>query len=93
MHTLERALVRPLIQQAVTQAAASFSDPAVQQYFQEVEEALNEDVERFLTHAPASDRETSPSAPPMLDDEDPFREYQVNIIVDNTDTRGVPSHL
>ena len=90
VHTLERALVRPLIQQAVAHAAASFSDPAVQQYFQEVEEALNEDVERFLTPAPASDRETSPSAPPMMYDEDPFREYQVNIIVDNTDTRGAP---
>lgn len=90
VRTLERALVRPLIQQAVTQAAAPFSDPAVQQYFQEIEEALNEDVERFLTHAPASDRETSPSAPPMMDDEEPFREYQVNIIVDNTDTRGAP---
>ena len=63
MHTLERALVRPLIQQAVAHAAASFSDPAVQQYFQEVEEALNEDFERFLTPAPASDREASLSAP------------------------------
>ena len=90
VHTLERALVRPLIQQAVAHAAASFSDPAVQQYFQEVEEALNEDFERFLTPAPASDRETSPFAPPTMYDEDPCREYQVNIIVDNSDTRGAP---
>src|SRR6266567_607471 len=90
VHTLERALVRPLIQQAVAHAAASFNDPAVQQYFQEVEEALNEDFERFLIPAPASDRETSPSAPLTMYDEDPFREYQVNIIVDNTDTQGAP---
>ena len=90
VHTLERALVRPLIRQAVAHAAASFSDHAVQQYFQEVEEALNEDFERFLTPAPASDRETSPSAPLTMYDEDPFREYQVNIIVDNTDTQGAP---
>ena len=26
----------------------------------------------------------------MMYDDDPFREYQVNIIVDNTDTRGAP---
>jgi predicted ATP-dependent protease len=90
VHTLERALVRPLIQQAVAHAAASFSDPTVQQYFQEVEEALNEDFDRFLTPAPAPDRETSLSAPPAMYDEDPYREYQVNIIVDNTDTRGAP---
>ena len=49
VHTLERALVRPLIQQAVAHAAVSFTDSTVQQYFQEVEEALNEDCERFLT--------------------------------------------
>ena len=90
VHTLERALVRPLIQQAVAHAAASFSDSAVQQYFQEVEEALNEDFERFLTPAPASDREISLSAPPTIYDDDPFREYQVNIIVDNTDIHGAP---
>jgi lon-related putative ATP-dependent protease len=90
VRTLERALVRPLIQQAVAHAAEAFSDPAVQQYFQEVEEALNEDVECFLPPAPASTRETAPSVPPAMDDEEPFREYQVNIIVDNTDTRGAP---
>ena len=91
VHTLERALVRPLIQQAVAHAAAPFTDPEVQQYFQEVEEALNEDFERFLTTTPAPDRETSPSALPLgMYEEDPFHEYQVNIIVDNTDTQGTP---
>jgi ATP-dependent Lon protease len=90
VHTLERALVRPLIQQAVMQAAAAFTDPEVQQYFQEVEEALNEDVERFLNPPAASDKETLPSGSPMIYDEDPCREYQVNIIVDNTDTQGAP---
>jgi len=90
VHTLERALVRPLIQQAIAHAAAPFTDPEVQQYFREIEEALNEDFERFLSTIPASDRETSPSALPALYEEDPFHEYQVNIIVDNTDTHGAP---
>src|SRR6266568_780191 len=90
VHTLERALVRPLIQQAIAHTAAPFTDPEVQQYFREIEAALNEDFERFLSTTPASDRETSPSALPAMYEEDPFHEYQVNIIVDNTDTHGAP---
>src|SRR5262245_29901673 len=91
VHTLQRALVRPLIQQAVAHAAEPFTDPAVQQYFQEVEEACNEDLERFLTTTTAPDKEAAPSASaPAMYDEDPFHEYQVNIIVDNTDTQGMP---
>ena len=91
VHTLERALARPLIQQSVANAAASFTDPEVQQYFQEVEEALNDDLDRFLTAAPGPEKEAVTSMPPpALYEEDPFHEYQVNIIVDNTDTQGVP---
>lgn len=91
LHTLERALVRPLIQHAVAQAAAPFTQPEVQQYFQEVEEALNEDCERFLSVPGPVERET-PAPLPMLpgSEEDPFHEYQINIIVDNTDTSSPP---
>ena len=109
VRTLQRALVRPIIRQTVADAAASFTEPEVQQYFQEVEEACNEDLERFLPATMAPEKEASSSAPPqMLYEraapyadtadrfgpsvalEDPFHEYQVNIIVDNTDTQGVP---
>ena len=91
VRTLQRALVRPLIRQAVAHAAAPFTDTEVQQYFQEVEEACNEDLERFLTAPAAPEREASSSGPPPATyEEDPFHEYQVNIIVDNTDTQGVP---
>src|SRR5262249_15831185 len=91
VRTLQRALVRPLIQQAVAHAAEPFTEPEVQQYFQEVEEACNEDLERFLPATTAAEKEASSSVPPQaLYEEDPFHEYQVNIIVDNTDTQGVP---
>lgn len=91
VRTLERALARPLIQQAVARAAAPFTDPDVQQYFQEVEEALNEDLERFLAPPPVPEKEpVSSGQPPALYDEDPFHEYQVNIVVDNSETQGAP---
>jgi predicted ATP-dependent protease len=91
VQTLERALVRPLIHQAVTHAMATFNDPEVQQYFQEIEEALQEDWTRFLTPEPVSEREAAAPIPPgALYEDDPFHEYQVNIIVDNSETPGTP---
>jgi predicted ATP-dependent protease len=92
VRTLEHSLVRPIIQQAVAEAAAAFPDPAVQQYFQEVEEALNEDIERFHEPLPLAGKESSASGTGPLSgyEDDLFQEYQVNIIVDNTDTAGAP---
>ncbi|MGE3541917.1 MAG: AAA family ATPase [Candidatus Tectimicrobiota bacterium] len=91
VHTLERALVRPLVQQAVAQAASTFPQADVQQYLQEVEEALYEDWERFLENLQTAERDTLPMHPqPAGYEEDPFHEYQINIIVDNTETQGAP---
>jgi ATP-dependent Lon protease len=92
VRTLERALLRPLIHQAAVEAAAPFQDAAVQQYFQEVEEALNEDIERFQEPSPTMLRNNgaAPEQQPATSEEDLFQEYQVNIIVDNTDTTGAP---
>ncbi|HEY7493301.1 MAG TPA: AAA family ATPase [Candidatus Tectomicrobia bacterium] len=90
--TLERALLRPIIQQEVAEAATPFPDAPVQQYFQEVEEALNEDTERFHEPPPEIRQEngaTSNLPPPGYED-DLFQEYQVNIVVDNTEVTGPP---
>jgi ATP-dependent Lon protease len=92
VHTLERALVRPLIQQAVAEATPAFSDPTVQQYFQEVEEALNEDIPRFQepTLPLQNHLTTGQNAPLPGYEEDLLQEYQVNVVVDNTETAGAP---
>jgi ATP-dependent Lon protease len=86
-------LLRPIIHQAVSEVAAPFQAAAVQQYFQEVEEALQEDIERFQ-EPPAGRRQHSAAQaqepPPVAYEDDLFQEYQVNIIVDNTDTPGAP---
>ena len=90
---MERAHLRPIIHQKVSAVAATFTDASVSQYFQEVEEALIEDSERF--HPPPL---------PLVDkdgvaiahtsganyDEDPLQEYQVNVIVDNSAASGPP---
>lgn len=92
IRTLERALLRPIIHQAVAEIAAPFQDTAAQQYFQEVEEALNEDIERFKEPAQPGRREKDApqELPTPTVEEDLFQEYQVNILVDNTETSGAP---
>ena len=91
VQTLERALVRPLIQQAVARVRAAITASDGEPYFQEVEEALQEDWMRFLAIEPAAEREPAPPMPPgVLYEDDPFHEYQVNLIVDNAETPGTP---
>jgi predicted ATP-dependent protease len=90
IRTLERSLLRPIIQQKVSAATAAFTDTGVRQYFHDVEKALIEDSERF--HPLSAERNGSlhghASTPTY--DEDPLHEYQVNIIVDNSETAGPP---
>ena len=88
---LQRALLRPIIQQAVAEVKARFDDVQTQQYLQDVEEALSEDVERFREPVPNEQETTSqpPLQPPMYE-EDVFHEYQVNVIVDQGEADGPP---
>ena len=53
-----------------------------------MEEALNETNERF-SPAPHNLLDKEPSRPPY-EDEEPFHDFQVNLVVDHTDTMGRP---
>ena len=88
MKSLERAVARPVIRQAVAEIEKRFEAPGVKRYLQDAEEAMNEESERFCPAPPALlDKEP---ARPQYEDEDPFHEFQVNLIVDHTDTVGRP---
>lgn len=88
VRSLEREAARPAIREAVAEIEKGFAAPDVKRYLQDVEEALNEGIERFCpaTHT-LHDKE--PSRPPY-EDEEPFHDFQVNPIVDHTDTVGRP---
>lgn len=87
---LQRALLHPIIQQAVAEVKARFDDVQTQQYLQGVETALYEDIERFR-EPPQSEQETPPHPPPIpVYEEEIFHEYQVNVIVEHDETDGAP---
>ena len=88
LRTVERAAVKPVIREAFAEIDKLFDAPDAKRYLQDAEEALNEEIERFYPALPAPpDRE--PARPPY-DDEEPFHDFQVNVIVDHAGTTGRP---
>jgi predicted ATP-dependent protease len=88
---LERAHVRPLIEQRVQEAAAVFGDATdIQDYFRDVVEALIENSGRFIATPPPVEGHAGAFMPHPGDEEETFHEYQVNVLIDNADTDGPP---
>ena len=88
MRSLERAVVRPVIREAVAEIEKRFEAPGVKRYLQDAEDVLNEESERFCPAPPTLlDKENTR---PHYEDEEPFHDFQVNLIVDHTDTAGRP---
>lgn len=90
IQVLQRALVRPAIHQAVAAVATLFPGPAVQSYLQEVEEALGDDIDRFMATSMPTEKvlPAQAPAPASPEEEDGFHEYQVNVIVDHAEAQG-----
>ncbi len=88
LRTVERAVVRPVIREAVAEVDKLFDAPNAKRYLQDAEEALNDESERFYP-APPAPPDKDP-ARPTYDDEESFHDFQVNVIVDHTDTAGRP---
>ena len=88
LRTVERAVVRPVIREAVAEVEKSFDAPDVKRYLQDVEAALNDESDRFYPVPPVP-ADKDPGRPPY-DDEEPFHDFQVNVIVDHADTTGRP---
>ena len=88
MRSLERQAARPVIRKAVAEVEKLFEAPDIRRYLSDAEEILNAENERFCP-APSSLLDKEPTRPPY-EDEDPFHDFQVNLIVDHADTVGQP---
>ena len=88
LRTLERAAAKPVIREAVAEVEEMFDAADVKRYLQDAEKVLNEESDRFHPAPPPSpDRESSR---PPYDDEEPFHDFQVNVLVDHADATGRP---
>jgi ATP-dependent Lon protease len=89
LEALDKEIILPLIRDAVKEIKVKYENGKIQEYLQEVEEGLINDLDRFRRK-----KEEQPPLPtvglPFGKGEDEFLEYQVNVLVDNSETQTAP---
>lgn len=86
---LDAKIVLPLVKTAIDEIKAKYDNPKLHSYLAEVQADIMQNLDRFkgggqLPAQPSPDGQQQPT------EEDQFLEYQVNIIVDNSSTKGTP---
>ncbi|UCC45604.1 MAG: AAA family ATPase [Candidatus Zixiibacteriota bacterium] len=83
---LNYSMVAPLITDKVNLLQKRYPDSKVQEYLDEVEEALTSDLDRFREAQPRRGEEE----PPPFRKQEPFEEFSINLILDNSEAARVP---
>ena len=84
---LNREVVLPLVRETISDIADKYDHPRVRQYLDEVEQAVLENLKRFQER---EDKRTEGSNGSDSLPSDSFVEFRVNVLVDNSETRGAP---
>ncbi len=88
MEELAQRFILPVIKEGVDALRKSYKDEKILRYLDDVQESIMDDLDRFR---PAEDQPVPVMGMQMpTADEDRFTEYNVNVVVDNSETKGVP---
>jgi len=85
--SLDNEVISPAIKDSISDIKEKFNYEKVQQYLDEVQEDILANLGRFREK-----EETPPPLPGLMMPQmvDSFSEYQVNVLVDNSETKGAP---
>jgi lon-related putative ATP-dependent protease len=86
LEKLNHSLVVPLFADKINLLKKRYPDPKVVAYLEDVENALTSDLDRFREARPRRGEEEAPA----FRKQEPFEEFAVNLILDNSETEGVP---
>jgi ATP-dependent Lon protease len=86
LEKLDYSMIAPLVSDKVALLRKRFRDEKVQEYFNEVEEALLSDLDRFREAQPRRGEQEAPA----YRKREPFEEFSVNLILDNAETGKIP---
>ncbi|MEW5794723.1 MAG: AAA family ATPase [Candidatus Zixiibacteriota bacterium] len=86
LEKLNLSMVAPLVSDKVNLLKRRYPGTKVVGYLEEVEQALLSDLDRFRETRPRRGEEE----PPAFRKQEPFEEFAVNLILDNSETDGVP---
>ena len=87
LSALDHEVISPVVKDTISDIKEKISHEKVQHYLDEVQEDILTNLGRFR------EKEETPSPIPGLvipEPAEPFREYQVNVLVDNSETEGAP---
>ena len=89
LEALDKEMIVPLVREMIKEIKSKYQNEKLQIYLDEVQESLINNLGRFK---PTRERPPELSLPglPSLKYEDEFIEYQVNVIVDNSETKTAP---
>ena len=84
---LEEQLVMPAVDDAIRVLKATYEQPKLRAYFEEMRTNVRENLDRFRKQQVLS---TTPESQDEEEEKDEYIEFQVNVLVDNSDTQHVP---
>ncbi|MDR3604140.1 MAG: ATP-binding protein [Syntrophaceae bacterium] len=92
LEKLGKEWIEPLLRDSFSQVRESFATEAAKSYFDEVESDIMAHLERFRPRLVPPPSGTEGSGPPMLMPPDPsqFKYYEVNLLIDNSETTKPP---
>ena len=87
LSSLDNEVISPAVKDSISDIKEKFDNEKVHQYLNEVQEDILTNLGRFREK-----EETPPPIPGLVLPQavDSFSEYQVNVLVDNSDTKGAP---
>lgn len=83
---LETRFILPIVKEGIDEIRQKFDNEKLHKYLDDVQENILADLPRFR---PADDQSQGIPGMPVPEEED-FIEFRVNVIVDNSETKGVP---
>ncbi len=86
MMELEEKIVMPVVDDGIQVLKATYDDPKVQNYLEDVRTNIRENLDRFRKQQLPPDTETQGEER----EEDTFLEFRVNVLVDNSEKEHVP---
>ena len=87
LEDLDREVISPMVSDSISDIREKYDNEKINNYLGEVQESIVENLGRF------TEKEEQPQIIPGLNipkPPDEFTEYRVNVLVDNSDTKGAP---
>ncbi|NIS60763.1 MAG: AAA family ATPase [Proteobacteria bacterium] len=87
LQDLDKEVISPVVRDSLVDLREKYNNEKINSYLEEVQESIMENLSRFM------EKEDQPQVIPGLTipvPADQFTEYRVNVLVDNSDTKGAP---